>query len=355
MSEAAKAIGNPIGTFFGWVAGFVPEGPLRTLFIVVVGLCIAAIPFVYQFYLGLLAQGAKPEGSIERQDYDKLRASLAGGNLAARLYGKWLAAFLDGVERFFGDKEDKEKGIAHRTLFPRAFGLKNPAPLWTAPAFRCCLLLAMLYPIATIFFIWVVSGQVGPAEATLALKPHVPGWSRGFMAAVIGLEGFAAWRVARTIGERTMGWKPLAAWLVVAVASVFVAAYAGTFVGTFILVVAVLFVGAFFFVVAFTVASTGAFAGSVAFTLAVASFLVGAFLVAVAYIDVAVAYIGGFTGDFTLFFFVLPYYLAFCFFSLPFLLSLSLSIMLFLALSLSLSLPFTSSPLSLYLSHSLAL
>jgi hypothetical protein len=36
--------------------------------------------------LGVLAQGAAPEGSLEREDYDKLRAGLAGGNLAARLY-----------------------------------------------------------------------------------------------------------------------------------------------------------------------------------------------------------------------------------------------------------------------------
>jgi hypothetical protein len=56
--EIAKEIGNPIGTFFGWVAGFIPERPLRTLFVVVVVLCIAAIPFIYKYYLGVLAQGA---------------------------------------------------------------------------------------------------------------------------------------------------------------------------------------------------------------------------------------------------------------------------------------------------------
>ncbi|HEY8008581.1 MAG TPA: hypothetical protein VIE66_17710 [Methylocella sp.] len=93
-------------------------------------------------YLGVLAQGAQPEGSIERQDYDMLRASLAGDNLAARLYAKWLTKFLDGVERFFGDV-----GMADRTLLPHAFGLKTPAPLWTAPAFNRCLFLALIYPI----------------------------------------------------------------------------------------------------------------------------------------------------------------------------------------------------------------
>jgi hypothetical protein len=150
----------------GQLTRLVPEGPLRTLFIVVVGLWIAAIPFVYVFYLGLLAQGAKPEGSIERQDYDRLRANLAGGNLAARLYAKWLTKFLDWIEHFFGDA-----GMADRTLFPRAFGLKKPAPLWTARALDRCLFLALLYPIATIFLIWAISGHVGPAEAALALPP----------------------------------------------------------------------------------------------------------------------------------------------------------------------------------------
>jgi hypothetical protein len=114
-------------------------------------------------------RGAQPEGSLERQDYDRLRASLAGGNLAARLYAKWLTAFLDGVERFFGDK-----GMADRTLFAHAFGLQKPAPLWTASAFDRCLFLALIYPVATIFLIWAVSGHVGPAEAAFRLNPDVP-------------------------------------------------------------------------------------------------------------------------------------------------------------------------------------
>lgn len=123
-----------------WLAGFVPEGPLRTAVLLVYGLCAVLAPFIYKYYLGVLAQGAAPGGSIERQDYDKLRASLAGDNLAARLYAQWLTAFLDWIERFFGDA-----GMADRTLFPRAFGLKKPAPLWTAPALDRCLFLATAY------------------------------------------------------------------------------------------------------------------------------------------------------------------------------------------------------------------
>jgi hypothetical protein len=77
-----------------------------------------------------------------------LRKSLAEGGKPALIYAQWLTKFLDAVDRFFGDA-----GMADRTLFPRAFGLKTPAPLWTAPAFDRCLLLALIYPIATILII----------------------------------------------------------------------------------------------------------------------------------------------------------------------------------------------------------
>jgi hypothetical protein len=183
------------------LAGFAPEGPLRTAVLLVYGLCVAFAPFIYKYYLGVLAQGAQPEGSIERQDYDALRASLAGDNLAARLYAKWLTAFLDGVERFFGDN-----GMADRTLFPRAFGLKTPAPLWTAQSLARCLLLALIYPIAMIFVIWTISGHVGPAEAALNLFPDTSGRSRVLLAATIGFSSFAFWRGARERGWNSRAW-----------------------------------------------------------------------------------------------------------------------------------------------------
>jgi hypothetical protein len=125
-----------------------------------------------------LAFSAQVRETPERQTYDALRDSLATGNLAARLYSQRLTGFLDWIERFFGDT-----GMADRTLFPRAFGLKMPAPLWTASAFDRCLLLALIYPIVTIFVIWVASGHVGPAEAALGLKPDPGGW-QGVVAAL---------------------------------------------------------------------------------------------------------------------------------------------------------------------------
>jgi hypothetical protein len=113
--EADKVLDAPLRTIFGCLFGLVPGGPVRTLLIVLICLCVVLFPFVYRYYLGVLAQGAKPEGSLERQDYDRLRASLALGNLAARLYADWLTRFLDGVERFLATPAWRT-GLCFRTL-----------------------------------------------------------------------------------------------------------------------------------------------------------------------------------------------------------------------------------------------
>jgi hypothetical protein len=199
--EIAKAFDRPLTTVFVCAAKLMPEGPATILLLVVLVFCTAALPFVFRYYAGVVGQGAALEGSLERQDYDKLRASLAEGNFAARLYAIWLTGFLDSIERFFGDA-----GMADRTLFPRAFGLKTPAPLWTAPALDRCLLLALIYPIATIFVIWAISGHVGPAEAALGLSPDVPGLSRALGVAAIGFSSFAFWHAVLTSGWKHLVW-----------------------------------------------------------------------------------------------------------------------------------------------------
>jgi hypothetical protein len=121
-SEAAKEIGDPFGTLAWLVAGFVPPGPARTAVLLIEGLCVFAAPFIFKYYLGVLAQGAQPEGSLERKDYDALRASLAGGNLAEWLYAKWLTAFLDWVVtsmREFVSKNMKSEQISQAQVMAR--------------------------------------------------------------------------------------------------------------------------------------------------------------------------------------------------------------------------------------------
>jgi len=132
-----------------WMAG---GSALVALVKVFGAVCAGIFGLLYRRYLGIL--GANRRVPAERQAYDALRSSLAEGNMAARLYAEHLTRFLDWVDRFFGDA-----GLSDRTLFPHAFRLRTPAPLWTAPAFDRCVLLALIYPVVTIFVIWAISGQ----------------------------------------------------------------------------------------------------------------------------------------------------------------------------------------------------
>jgi hypothetical protein len=221
-SVLVKILGPAISAALGWLLGLLPGGltgsiasPLTTLFGVAGGLSGLIFSLMYKRYIGVLAASAHDKNSIdrnaraERQAYDELRKSLRGGNIAARLYADWLTAFLDAVDRFFGDAS-----IADRTLFPHAFGLRTPAPLWTAPAFDRCLLLALFYPLATIFIIWAVSGHVGPAEAALGLMTDMVGWQRGVVVGLTGLSIVSLWRAMRT-----KRFKSVVMWTVVAFGS----------------------------------------------------------------------------------------------------------------------------------------
>jgi hypothetical protein len=259
-SEAAKLIGNPFATLAWLLAGFVHEGPARTAVLVIEGLCGVLARLIYKYYIGLLAQGAEPEGSLQRKDYDKLRASLAGGNLAARLYADWLTRFLDAVDRFFGDAGTEGQ---------RAFGLKKPAPLWTAPAFDRCLLLALIYPVAAIFLIWAVSGHVGPAETALGLKPNIPIWARDIFAGSFLFFAFAVWRTFRTI--RWTGWTGFISflfWSCVASAGTVITPVSGIALGTIAGAMAGACAGAF------AIALAGVRAGAFPLAFAVAVYFV---------------------------------------------------------------------------------
>jgi len=204
-----KYLGPPISAALGAVVAWATAGSISavgpalvSLLAILGGICGLVFTLVYRRYLGVL--GANRRVPAERQAYDALRNSLAGGNLAARLYARQLTVFLDAVDRFFGDA-----GMADQTLFSRAFWLTTPAPLWTAPAFDRCLLLALFYPVAAIFVIWAVSGHVGPAEAALHLKPDLSVWQRGLAAAWVAgyvVSMFFLWRV------RTKEWKEWKIW-----------------------------------------------------------------------------------------------------------------------------------------------
>lgn len=203
--DVAKAIGHPfmlgLGAFLTWLTAGSLGPALKALLSIIGGISFLAFSLMHRRYLGILAAGGDPQGSPECESYASLRASLAKGGLAGRLYALRLTRFLDAVDRFFGDA-----GMASRSLFPHAFGLRAPAPLWTPRSFDRCLFLALIYPIATIFAIWMVSGHVGPAEMALGLKPNVSGWSRILIAAAAGLGGIATWNYLRGETRKSVFW-----------------------------------------------------------------------------------------------------------------------------------------------------
>lgn len=207
-SFTGKAINNSVGAlagaFLAWLFGGFGSAlgsGLLALLAVLGGLFGLISTVIYRRYVGVLAAGGMGKTSPEKQAYDALRQSLSGGGLVARLYTRWLTRFLDGIDRFFGDAS-----LINQQVLTRAFGMKTPAPLWTAPAYDRCMLLAAIYPLTTIMVIWTVSGHVGPAEAVLRLRPDLPGWWRALQVGAVALEVIAIWKVMKTTGWRSVGW-----------------------------------------------------------------------------------------------------------------------------------------------------
>ncbi|WP_315754713.1 MULTISPECIES: hypothetical protein [unclassified Bradyrhizobium] len=173
-----------------WLAGSSNQATilLTTGLTLISAILALAFSLLYRRTVAVLGAGGAPIGSPARTSYDALRQNLTGNNTAARIYHERLTAFLDKVERFLGDT-----GMADRTLFPKAFGLHAPQPLWTAPAFDRCLWLALIYPFATIVLIWIISGHAGPAETALGLQSGVAGWQRVLAAPFCAITGFVVW------------------------------------------------------------------------------------------------------------------------------------------------------------------
>ena len=146
---------------------------LLSLFFVAMG--------VLFFHYVAAIEGAGGEArSPARRDYLALRRSLHKGGSAVAIYAFWLKRLLAAVDRFFGDA-----GGPTSARQCRLFGLREPAPLWSAQAYDRCLLLALIYPITMILLGWTLSGQVGPVEEALRLKAVTDPWRRALTMAVV--------------------------------------------------------------------------------------------------------------------------------------------------------------------------
>lgn len=213
---AANAIGSLIAgvlllllssVLAQWAGGSALRLLLLVPAMVIGGLGAVGFFVLYRRYEEILRR----RGADARAAYDGLRQGLAEGGLAARIYAYRLDRALDAVDRFFGDA-----GQVDRTLFPRAFGLRTPAPLWTAASFDRCLLLALVYPVATIFMCWAFSGHVGPAEHALMLSPNVPALRRAGCIVLIVMAGYGFWQGAHSRGLKRWSWTLIAVTVAIA-------------------------------------------------------------------------------------------------------------------------------------------
>jgi len=208
-----------------------------------------------------LGGGEAPPGSGPREKYDALRASLAAQTSQEDAYARGLGAFLDRVDRFFGDADAQGQ---------RALLLAKPAALWTARSYDRCLLLALIYPLGQIIFDWTLSGQLGPAERALGLT-EVDGPRRCLALASIVMFGISSWRCVVVQGRQKAAWLILMTSAAFAVAFAYGGALAGALAVAFTFAVALAVTGAFAFAFGF--------AGVFFYTFVLASSVVVAFAV----------------------------------------------------------------------------
>jgi len=243
-------------------------GLLRVFF---AALMICAAVLGRRYYL-ILGGADERHGSEERERYDALRQGLSQGGMPTIVYNRWLKIALEKVDEFFGDAGRKDS-----SWIARALHLETDGPRWTAPAFDRCLLLALIYPIVTVFAVWAFSGHVGPAERALGLLPDDPIYLyprlwRGLSFASAAFCSYAFYRFVCAVELRIS-----LAWWLASVAGFGAFAAAGTFAG----LVAVAGV------VVFAIVGGGAFAaatdGVVAGVAAVAFAVVGTFALALAF------------------------------------------------------------------------
>ena len=115
-------------------------------------------------YYFVLGGGDEPAGSYSRGKYDALRDDLEDGGGFNLTYARGLGRVLDWLDGVMGDR-----GAAPESRLARSMGVETRRPTWTAAAYDRCLLLAMLYPLVSIFALWVWSGHVGIAEHAIGL------------------------------------------------------------------------------------------------------------------------------------------------------------------------------------------
>lgn len=138
-------------------------GPVGVLFIAI----LAGVGLYY--FLAVLPNNTKFDDDNsqamirEREDYVVWRQKLSQGGTIEKLYSAMLARGLDAADRFFGDPIDSKIGRV---------------PFWGGHALDRCYFIAAIYPAATLFLIWHLTGSTGALETVFGLPPETERWQR---------------------------------------------------------------------------------------------------------------------------------------------------------------------------------
>ena len=141
---------------------------------------LVALTVMSLYYGQVLHYGGAQSGSLERRRYDGLRDELAREHRIAAIYTRRLDRTLDALDRFFNNLNPAEQAALKQSGALR---------IWSGWMFDRCLLIAIIYPIATAVLVWAVLGVVGPAEEAMLL-PHAGAAARIAVIAAMGVLAF---------------------------------------------------------------------------------------------------------------------------------------------------------------------
>lgn len=213
---------------FTWFAGAVGEqfGPFGKAIMMV---AILAAAVMHQQCSGAL----KEKGPDRTSLIGYLRR---GGSWRWR-YTRIVNRALDRLDWLLGDKGQSTRACRWLT------GRNGTQPCWTGQSFDRCALLAVAYPVVSMWVIWVVWGETDDIGSLLYLRPDVP-LGRRFLGFVLLIAaGYVCVRFAKAAG-RAKWFGGLAFLVAVLVASVGAGAGAGAFAFTGAVAVSAAFAGA---------------------------------------------------------------------------------------------------------------
>lgn len=123
--------------------------------LILIAALIAQINCVYL----IIRLGGSDKQSEHRAWYSRFRAGLIDNGTASH-YARGVRWALTRLDWLFGDIDRRGNRIAIG-LHPRAFGLlQDPAPLWTAPSYDRCVLIAATYPLLSMVIEWALKGDI---------------------------------------------------------------------------------------------------------------------------------------------------------------------------------------------------